>query len=560
MPAHPLGRLLLGPLLRHVGETSATVWVQTTDTARVTVRVGSRDWTAPTFTVEGFHYALVVCDGLEPGSKEPYTVEVDGEPVWPPADSPYPPSVIATIAPGESSRIAFGSCRTSSPHDAEGDKVHGVDALRAYAVGMADDDSSGWPDIFCFLGDQVYADEEISEEMLDFIKSRRDIGEEPGEEIRDYVEYDFLYQLAWSDPATRWLLSTVPSTMIFDDHDVRDDWNTSWSWRQEIEQTSWWQRRIVSALASYWVYQHVGNLSPERLAEDEVWQRIRDHAASGAEDELDLTGTLEALATRADAHPETYRWSYVRELGDARVVVVDSRAARKLDPDHRSMLDEDEMAWLDEQLRGDVRHLFIGTSLPFLLPPGLHDFEAMDEQVAQHAYGRTLGRAGERLRRLIDLEHWAAFNEGFEQVFEMVMSVARGERGRAPEMITFLSGDVHNSYLAEVVDAQQYGARSRIVQAVCSPMRNPMPGAIRAFMSLFARGLVRPMRAIAGRSSKVPDPRYPWKVTRGPWFDNNLAVVEVHGDALLFRWWTGEVEGDDHEHPTTRVVAEVVVG
>jgi phosphodiesterase/alkaline phosphatase D-like protein len=560
VPAHPLGPLQLGPLLRHVGVDNAPIWVQTTHRARVTVRAGGQEWSAPTFTVEGFHYALVVCDGLESGAKLPYTVEIDGEHVWPPADSPYPPSVIATIVPGESSRIAFGSCRTSSPHDAAGNKIHGVDALRAYAVGMADDDSSGWPDIFCFLGDQVYADEEISDEMVEFIKSRRDIDEEPGEEIRDYVEYDFLYQLAWSDPATRWLLSTVPSTMIFDDHDVRDDWNTSYSWRKEIQQTSWWQRRIVSALASYWVYQHVGNLSPARLEEDEVWQRIRAHAASGAEDELDLTGTLEALATRADAHPETYRWSYVRELGDARIVVVDSRAARKLDPDHRSMLDEDEMSWLDGQLRGDTRHLFIGTSLPFLLPPGLHDFEAMDEQVAQNAYGRTLGRAGEALRRVIDLEHWAAFNEGFEQVFEMVMSVARGERGRPPEMITFLSGDVHNSYLAEVLDPERYGAKSRIVQAVCSPMRNPMPRAVRVFMSLFARGLVKPMRAIAGRSSKVSDPRYPWKVTQGPWFDNNLAVVEVDGDSLRFRWWTGAVEGGDVEHPTTRVVAEVVVG
>lgn len=558
VPDHPLGRLQLGPLLRHVGETTATIWVQTTDTATVTVRAADREWSAPTFTVDGFHYALVVCDGLEPGSKQEYRVEIDGEGVWPPPDSPYPPSVIATIAPGEASRIAFGSCRTSSPHDEEGNKVHGIDALRAYAVTMAHDDTTGWPDILCFLGDQVYADEEISPEMIEFIKSRRDIGEEPGEEIRDYTEYDFLYQLAWSDPATRWLLSTVPSTMIFDDHDVRDDWNTSWSWQQEIRQTSWWQRRITSALASYWVYQHIGNLSPDELAEDEVWQRVRDHVDAGAEGELDLTGTLEAFATRADQHPETYRWSYIRELGDARIVVVDSRAARKLDPDHRSILDDDEMAWLDRELRGDTRHLFIATSLPFLLPPGLHDFEAMSEQFAQHAYGRTLGRAGEALRRVIDLEHWAAFNDGFEQVFEIVMSIARGERGRAPEKITFLSGDVHNSYLAEVLEPQRHGAESHIIQAVCSPMRNPMPRAIRVFMSLFARGLVRPMRVIAGRSTKVPDPKYPWKVTQGPWFDNNLAIVEVEGDNLRFRWWTG-VATDDVERPTTRMVADILV-
>ena len=88
-----------------------------------------------------------------------------------------------------------------------------------------------------FLGDQVYADE-TTEEMQRFIESRRDIEEPPGKELKDYEEYSHLYALAWSDPLNRWLLSTLPSSMIFDDHDVRDDWNTSYAWKQEIEKTS----------------------------------------------------------------------------------------------------------------------------------------------------------------------------------------------------------------------------------------------------------------------------------------------------------------------------------
>ena len=36
--------------------------------------------------------------------------------------------------------------------------------------------------------------------------------------------------------------------MIFDDHDVRDDWNTSYAWQQDIRRTSWWHERIVSGL------------------------------------------------------------------------------------------------------------------------------------------------------------------------------------------------------------------------------------------------------------------------------------------------------------------------
>ncbi len=550
--------LALGPLLRHVGARHATVWVQTAETALVSVRIDEKRWTARTFAVHERHYALVVVGGLEPDSVQDYRVELDGTPVWPPADSPFPPSRIATLAPGKPARLAFGSCRTESAHDAAGNERHGVDALRAYALGMAHDPSSGWPDLLCFLGDQVYADSEMPPEMVDFMRSRRDIEQPPGIEVADYVEYDQLYRRAWRDPAIRWVLSTIPSAMIFDDHDVRDDWNTSWDWHRGMQQTTWWAERIRSALASYWVYQHLGNLSPDELAADEIWQRVAGHSGPG---ELDLTDALGEFASRADDHPETYRWSFTRDLGESQLIVVDSRAARRLDPDRRSILDDAEMAWLDEQMRGGCRHLFVGTSLPFLLPPGLHDFEAADEAMAQGAYGRRAARWAEKIRQAIDLEHWAAFNDSFERVFAMVMSVGRGERGEPPAAITFLSGDVHNSYLAEVTDPAQYGVRSRIVQAVCSPMRNPMPRAIRIFMSLFAKGLVRPMRYIAGRASRIPDPAYPWTVTRGPWFDNNIAVVEVAGDGLRFRWYTGEIDSDaDIDNPHTRVVADIRVG
>ncbi len=39
----------------------------------------------------------------------------------------------------------------------------------------------------------------------------------------------------------RWLLSTVPSCMIFDDHDVIDDWNTSAAWLADMRATDWWR-------------------------------------------------------------------------------------------------------------------------------------------------------------------------------------------------------------------------------------------------------------------------------------------------------------------------------
>ena len=45
------------------------------------------------------------------------------------------------------------------------------------------------------------------------------------------------------------LTTVVPTAMIFDDHDIRDDWNTSQSWREEMAATDWWHDRIVGGLA-----------------------------------------------------------------------------------------------------------------------------------------------------------------------------------------------------------------------------------------------------------------------------------------------------------------------
>ena len=234
---HPDDLLVLGPLLRHVDETSATVWVRTADAARVTVTRAGRAWHAPTFRVHGSHFALVVCDGLTPGTDEPYEVRVDDVRVWPREGAA--PSRIRTLEPGRDPHLAFGSCRTSAPHDAAGNARHGVDALRSLALALREDPGAEWPDLLLLLGDQVYADTTPHPELEEFIRARRPLEEPPHEEIKDFVEYAELYRISWSDDVIRWVLSTVPSAMIFDDHDIRDDWNTSWSWRHEIERTSW---------------------------------------------------------------------------------------------------------------------------------------------------------------------------------------------------------------------------------------------------------------------------------------------------------------------------------
>ena len=57
--------LVLGPLLRYVGETEATIWVETDRACEVKI-LGRQ---ARTFEVSGHHYALVVIGDLQPGAE-----------------------------------------------------------------------------------------------------------------------------------------------------------------------------------------------------------------------------------------------------------------------------------------------------------------------------------------------------------------------------------------------------------------------------------------------------------------------------------------------------------
>jgi hypothetical protein len=537
--------LVLGPLLRYVDETSASIWLETDARGVATVALDTgRSVDSHTFTVHGHHYALVDIEDLAPGSASTYTVSFEGVPVWPQPDSPFPASTIRTIDTRAPLRLTFGSCRTSVPHDAAGNRAHGVDVLRAFSLRLRDCDPAQWPALVMLLGDQVYADE-TSDTMREFIRSRRDIEQPPYEELKDYYEYAHLYRLAWTDPANRWLLSTVPTAMIFDDHDIRDDWNTSYTWRQDIRKLAWWHDRIVGGLASYWVYQHIGNLSPAERASNQTLAEVRKIGAEG-----DAGGFLNSFAETADRDPDTTQWSYSREIGNNRIIMLDSRCARVLRPGSRQMLDDEEMAWFEELATGDVDHLIIGTSLPFLLPMGLHHLEAWNEAVSEGVWGKRSARFGEKVRQAVDLEHWAAFQLSFQRVARIVSDVALGRRGRAPATVVFLSGDVHHSYLAEVELPSTTG-RSRLLQAVCSPIRNPMPRTGRLAAAAASYGLAWPMGRLVARSAHVPAPPFRWRITNGPWFSNCLATMEIDGRRARVTWESAAADGGNDPELST---------
>jgi hypothetical protein len=524
-----VAELILGPLLRHVGERDATVWVETDAPCEVEV-LGHR---VRTFHVAGHHYGLVVVDGLEPGESREYTVELDGQRRWPQLSGGWPASRIRTLHPEQGVTLAFGSCRVAAPHEPpyllerdEHELGRGVDALQALAHRMRGSAPELWPSLLLMVGDQVYADH-VSPATLEFIRARRATAEPPGEEVADFEEYTRLYRESWSEPAIRWLFSTVPSAMIFDDHEVIDDWNISEAWKEEVSRRPWWPARIVGAFTSYWIYQHLGNLSPRELRLDPVYEQVRA-ADDGAP-------VLRELAVGADRGGTGRRWSYSRALGRSRLVVVDSRAGRVLRDGRREMLDAGEWGWLDGELRGGVDHLLVATSLPFLLPPAIHALEGWDEALCAGAWGGRMAGRAERLRRGIDLEHWAAFRSSFGRLARMLVEVAAGRRGRAPASIVLLSGDVHYAYLAEAVIPGQRDA-SRIFQAVCSPFRHSLDPPLQLANRLACGRVAEAIGVLLARGARAPAAPLRWRVTHGPYFENEVATVSLDSRRARIRF------------------------
>jgi PhoD-like phosphatase len=515
--------LVLGPLLRYVGETAVTVWVETDRACAVEI-LGHQ---ARTFEVAGHHYALVVADGLRPGAEHEYQVALDGTVRWPEPGSQFPPSVLRTLDPGRPLRLVFGSCRIAElPVPRRGqrrgqhEQEHGPDALGAYARDLREMPRERWPDLMLMIGDQVYADE-VGPATREFIRQRRDPSDPPGYEVADFAEYCFLYREAWSEPSVRWLLSVIPTAMIFDDHDVHDDWNISSAWRREYRAKAWWQARIGGAYMSYWLYQHLGNLSPQELGADELWRRVQEPG--------DAAALLRDFALQADHTTENSRWSYRRGIGGVRVVVIDSRGGRVVKDGRRLMVNDAEWQWVTESVAGDWDHVVLATSLPLLLPRGIHALEAWNEAVCGGAWGKPFARASERVRRAADLEHWAAFGTSFAAFGRLLTGLAAGEYGRPPASVTVISGDIHHSYLAAADFPAGAGSPCRVYQVVCSPIHNRLPPSLRRWQRLASSRAGDLVGTTLARLAGAGMPEIRWRITRGPWFDNMLSTLEFDG-------------------------------
>jgi hypothetical protein len=245
---------------------------------------------------------------------------------------------------------------------------------------------------------------------------------------------------------------------------------------------------------------------------------------------------LREFAAAADREADGQKgaqWSYCRDLGGVRLLVIDSRCGRILEGGERSMVSEAEFRWIEDQVAGTYDHLLVGTSVPWLMARALHEVEAWNEVLADGARGPRVARAAERLRRAADLEHWAAFRRSFDRLGELFASVGRGDHpgagGQAPATVCVLSGDVHHAYAARAHYADG-SVRSPVYQLTCSPVHNYVPRAMQvAFRVAWSRAAERVTRFVMDRVARVPPQELSWSRLAGPYYGNEIATLTMAG-------------------------------
>ncbi|HEY6817694.1 MAG TPA: alkaline phosphatase D family protein [Croceibacterium sp.] len=331
-------------------------------------------------------------------------------------------------ASGMAPRIAYASCNGFSSLKA----MKGIDDKNALWTRMARQHREIGFNLLMMGGDQVYADAMWSQ--LPTMRSWAELNFRAGNEapatpemIRDLERFYFdLYTSRWAQEEVRQLLASVPTVMMWDDHDLIDGWGSYPEERQLCE-----------------VYQQAIWPAAER-----AFRTFQQHLAPGE-------------AAPGSISPQ-HGFSFGHVVGGVAILAIDMRSERR----HNRVLSGDHWdalyTWLDS-LEG-IEHLLIMSSIPVVYPGfdtlerilgALPGQQELDDDLRDHWNSRP--HKGERLRLIHRL---LRLNE---------------ERSIRP---TLISGDVHVAALG-YIESSRSAAGAAINQLISSGIVHPgPPGAV----------------------------------------------------------------------------------
>jgi hypothetical protein len=266
----------------------------------------------------------------------------------------------------------------------------------------------------------------------------------------------------------RRLLANISTYMLFDDHDITDDWNLSLEWKQKVYHSPLGKHVIANGLSAYWAFQGWGN-QPEAF--DSHFLKIMNRYFYGLR-----SGKMSA--THDDWADLLWRfngWHFVSAT-TPKALFLDTRTQREYElephpvkfiklikeaPPPPILLNHN--AW---NMASTLLHNSgwkEGNPLIIVSPPPVYGLGLIETFL--HDYVYPLRVLGIDIQNRIDFEAWKYNGKGFT---EFLFHVAKWH----PSKCVILSGDVHYASSVDSIVTFKEGVDLKINQYTSSPIKN----------------------------------------------------------------------------------------
>lgn len=311
-------------------------------------------------------------------------------------------------------------------------------------------------------------------------------------------------------PAAARVMAQIPTLMIFDDHDVTDDWNLSAEWEAAVYGHPFSRQIIGNALTGYLLCQAWGN-APDRVANPIGRLSCLLTASEPA-------GRLPAAEHDAfiDDLLKFEQWHFSIET-TPKLVVLDTRTRRwrsELSARNPSgLMDWEALTELQQDLLGRDSVVVVSPAPMF----GVKLIEGIQ---------RLFTMAGHPL--VVDAENWMA-HRGAAMV---MLNIFR--HSKTPGRYVILSGDVHYSFVYDV-RIRQRESGPEIWQITSSGIKNEFPRRLLDIFDRLNRWLYAPwspLNWLTKRRRMEVSPRIPDKASASErlWNGSGVGHVVFDGD------------------------------
>ncbi|MCG9699767.1 alkaline phosphatase family protein [Vibrio natriegens] len=258
------------------------------------------------------------------------------------------------------------------------------------------------------------------------------------------------------------LLAHLPTYMIFDDHDVTDDWNLTIGWEQAAYTNLFAKRIIGNSLIAYWFCQGWGN-APEKF-DDAFMAHIKDFLEQRtAEDQDDLIQYLYRFEN----------WHYTIPTSP-KVVVLDTRTRRWRSESKMNkpsgLMDWEALIEFHQELVHEDKVIIVSAAPMF----GVKFIESLQRVFTM--FGKPL---------LVDAENWMA-HPGSANTLVSIFT-----HTKTPTNFVILSGDVHYSFAYDI-KLRFRKSSPNIYQITCSGIKNQFPTRLLTICDALDRMLYSP--------------------------------------------------------------------